>query len=100
MAAATLRHYSASLTTTGATTLVTVPSARALVISKVLVAAAGASTITLTAGGQSILTAFPLTAAQVYTENGIVLLATETLVATAGTASQLVVHVFGEEVDN
>lgn len=101
MATPTLRHYSSSLTTTAATTVVSaVPTARALVISKICVAASGTSTITLTIGGQPIASTFSLTAGQVYTETGLVALATETVVATAGTASALVVSVFGEEVDN
>jgi hypothetical protein len=100
MAAATLRHYSAALTNTSATTLVTVPASRALVISKIVVAASGAATVTLTVGGQDIATALPLTAGQVYTETGLVALAAETVTATASAGNTLIVHVFGEEVDN
>lgn len=99
--ASTLRRNSVALTTTGATTVVSaVPSSRALVVSRVLVAASGSSTVTLTVGGTNIVTALSMTAGQVYTETGLVVLAGETITATAGTASQLVVSVFGEEVDN
>lgn len=101
MAAATLRRFGVPLTTTGATTIVSaVATARALVVSKIVVAASGSSTVTLTVGGQPIASAFTLTAGQVYTETGLVVLATETITATAGTANTLVVSVFGEEVDN
>ncbi len=101
MAAAILRRYSAALTTTAPITIVSaVPTARVLVIGKILVAAGGASTITLTVGGANIATNFALSAGQVYSETGLVLLATETITATAGTASQLVVSVYGEETDN
>lgn len=100
MAASTLRHYSATLSTTSATTVLTVPTARALVIGKITVAASATATITLTIGGSAIATALSLSAGQVYTETGVIALATETVVATASVASALVVNVFGEEVDN
>lgn len=101
MAAVLLRRSSVSLTTTSATTVVSaVPASRALVISKILIAASGSSTITITVGGSPIVSGLALTAGQVYTETGLVLLTTETITATAGTASVLVVSVFGEEVDN
>lgn len=100
MASPTLRHYSASLTATTATTLLTVPTSRALVIGKITVAASGAATITLTVGGNNIATALSLSAGQVYTETSLVALASETVTATASVASALVVSVFGEEVDN
>ncbi len=99
MAAVLLRRNSASLTTTSATSIVSaVPSLRALVISKIIVAASGTSTLTLTAGGTVIANALPMTAGQVYTETGLVLVAGETLTATAGTANFLTVSMFGEEV--
>ena len=40
-----------------------------------------------------------MSAGQVYTETGLVVLTTETITATAGTANILVVSAFGEEVD-
>lgn len=100
MPAPLLRRYASSLTTTSPFTVVAaVASARALV-GKILVAASGSSTITLTVGGTNVVTALAMSAGQVYTETGLVVLAGETVTATAGTASQLVVTVFGEEVDN
>ncbi len=97
--ASALRRYSATLSTTTATTLVTVPAAKALV-AKILVAATGSSTVTLTVGGAVIMSNMPLSAGQVYSETGLVAVAAETIVATAGTANVLTVSVFGEEVDN
>lgn len=105
MAAAILRHYNSTPSATGTTTLVTVPTSRALVISKVLVASNGnaisSSIMSLTAGGGPIISNLAMTAAgQVYTETGLVLLATETLTININTASAFTCHVFGEEVDN
>ena len=101
MPANTLRRYSAALTTTGATTIVpAVAASRALVISKICVAASGTSTITLTVGGAVVAAAVPMTANAVYVETGLVVLASETVTATAGTASMLTVSIYGEEVDN
>ncbi len=97
--ASALRRYSATLSTTTATTLVTVPAAKALV-AKVVVASSGTSAITLTAGGSVILTGLTLSPGQVYSETGVVVVAGETITATAGTANVLSVSVFGEEVDN
>lgn len=101
MPVATLRHYSVALTTTGSTSVVSaVATARALAISKITVAASGSSTITVVVGGQPIVSGLSLTAGQVYTETGLVLLTTETVTVTAGTPNVLVVSVFGEEIDN
>jgi hypothetical protein len=101
MAAAALRHYTASLSTTSATTVVpAVATARALVIGKILIAATGTSTIAVTVGGVPIISGMSLNAGQVYTETGLLLCATETLTCTAGTASMIAVSVYGEEVDN
>jgi hypothetical protein len=100
MAASALRHYSLALSATGITTVCTVPSARALVVGKILVAATGASTISLYVNGNLICANLPLSNGQIYTETNLVALAGETIQANASIAGLLSVHVFGEEVDN
>jgi hypothetical protein len=102
MAAPILRHYQ-NLMPAGNSTLFTVPTARALVISKILIAATGTSTtstITLTAAGNWLITNLNLTQGQVYTETGVVMTAGEALVATTSASNIYALHVFGEEVDN
>jgi hypothetical protein len=98
MAASTLRRYSSVLPITS-TTLVTVPTARALVVSKILISSAGTATVTVLVGGANILT-LPMTSGQVYTETALVVLAGETITATASLAATITLSVYGEEVDN
>jgi hypothetical protein len=107
MAAAALRHFQTALSTTSTTSVLTVPASRALVVSKLLVAYQGggtAATMTLYAGSGGvssiILYSLSMNTGQVYTETGIVLLATEQILAQSNTAGVFSVHVFGEEVDN
>lgn len=109
MPAPILRHYKVASGAANTAFNVTgvVPPNRALVVSKVI-AASGTSAsqnISLFAGVDTTAVnaiAYPtLAGAEIYTESAIVLLAGESLFAmTSGTATQLIVSVFGQEVDN
>jgi hypothetical protein len=107
MAAALLRHYANSLGTTGLTSVLTVPTARALVIGKIVISCTGAATFgayTTASGGGLGYTFLPLqafAANSIYTESGLVLTAGESLLVNiSSVASNVFVQVFGEEVDN
>lgn len=100
MAAALLRHYSNFISSTSVATLFTIPTSRALAISKVLVSASGSSNVTLLLGTNYLCVNLALTAGQVYTETGLVGIAAETFQYQASTSNVLTIHVFGEEVDN
>lgn len=97
-----LRYYRLIPGTTAQLEVVPAPPAgRALVISKIVVAAFGATgRFWLRVGGAGIAEAIPILPGEVYTETGIVLTAGQNLGTQVETASGCVVSVFGEEVDN
>lgn len=104
MPAPILRHVSnlPGTVVTDVTLLAAVPTARAVVVSKLLVAnySSSASSFHLFVGGQGVAFSIPLAPGEVYTETGLVVLAGETVVVRQLTASTLAFHLFGEEVDN
>lgn len=102
MPAPILRRYATTPANTAATTAVTVPAARALVISKITCAnvSATAASITVTIGGAGIVAGLSLAPGQVYTETGLVALAGEAVACTTTVASAISFMVHGEEVDN
>lgn len=104
MATPLLRNTGGSLTTSSSATIVgSVPTARALVISKIVVTSNIATNITITAAGWTIANLLPLAANQIYTETGLVLQAGASLSVTSSAASSAnptYVAVYGEEVDN
>lgn len=105
MAAPILRRYSATVSAVAnAFTAVgsAVPASRALVISKITVTngTAASSTFTLRVGGAAVAQSVALGPGGVYTENGLVALAGESVDCSASVASSLVVSIFGEETDN
>jgi S-adenosylmethionine synthetase len=100
MANPLLRHTGGSLTTSNATYVNTVTTGRAFVISKLTIAASAACTVTVQLGSYNICTTLPLSAGQVWSESGLVLIAGETLGATCSVSSAAMLSVFGEEVDN
>lgn len=110
MAASVLRHYRGQANATpGAASGVCgpIPAGRALVISKITVAntsSTTAATVTIYVGSNTatdyIAVNVSVAAGQVYTETGLVALAGEYVGFTSNVASNLVVNLFGEEVDN
>jgi hypothetical protein len=95
-----LRHTGGNLTTSQATYVNTVTVGRALVISKLTVAANAACSVSVYCAGYPILNALPMTAGQVWSESGLVVVAGESLTAVTTVASSAYINIFGEEVDN
>jgi hypothetical protein len=87
---------------TDTTVVSAVPAARALVISKIVVAntSGGSLTFRVLVGGAAIAYDIPLAAAQVYTETGLVAATGETVQARSSILNGITVTVCGEEVDN
>lgn len=107
MAVALLRHYTSVISTTGLTSVLTVPTARALVIGKVVLSCTGATNFgayTLASGGGQGIFFMPpqaVTANTIFTESGLVLTAGESLwVQVVSITANVYAQVFGEEVDN
>lgn len=111
MSASSLKHYAATNPASANTVFdamgAAVPATRALVVSKIVVVSAVAQTVALYLGSSATSTtviawALSLSAGQVYTETGLVVLAGERIYAQTNNAvaTNLVVAVFGEEVDN
>lgn len=112
MAASALRHYTA--TATGSTILTpinstTIPTARALVIGKIIISSANTATYgayTAPSGGGAAFYFMPLqsmAAGAIYSETGLVLTTGEALIVAVtalGTGGSVWVQIFGEEVDN
>jgi hypothetical protein len=113
VAASALRHYVAVASTAPSTvvaiTSAMVPTARALVIGKLVVTAATTATYgvyTSPSGGGASTYVMPIqsmTAGAIYSETGLVLTAGEQLVLVVnalGSGGSVWVQIFGEEVDN
>ncbi len=108
MALPLLKHYMGQPSANNTWTNITgnVPAGRALVISKIVVAADLGTVFYIATknsatSGERIVSSMPISAGQTYTENGIVIITGEAIWINVTTNfANIHCNVFGEEVDN
>lgn len=100
MANPTIRRYGTSISTSNSTLVNSVPTGRALVISKLLIVGQATCNVTIYFGGFPICNALPLASGQVWSESGLTLLQNETITGMSTATNTAYLLVFGEEIDN